>query len=645
MEIASLVSCVSCVGPSSVSVSGVICNRRLVICCPSPPSLYAGLVCFVLFGGLLRRLSVQAVVVPYGEAPLLMSSRRTVPSLVAPGLSSPCYVSAPSPWNELEYLRGRVLEDMHFELDEWSLQEIVSELQKLGYKRYAKIWYYTSGCQLSSSLRELMSNGDAMRMGRLLVSQTVKHCSVYVVDGCRKDNGVEICSNDKDYVPTEAEYSGSGFVEVEVEGESEASSEEDRFDDSADDGDHEDHFGFDVEDENDGGFANAFGGFDGPLNEHDNAQAIGVDAAVNDVTVRDDIEVGEIFEDYETEDIDSYEGDSDDMIKKRRYPKYNEAEMSREYEFKVGLEFKSLGQFKDAIREHALLNGKDIRYIKNDKILLSKGFLAGCRPIIGVNGCHLKGDHGQQLLVAVERDPNDNYFPIAVVAVEIETRNSWSWFINLLLDDIRHVNRKKWVFISDQQKDLMQVFQEIIPALKHRLCLRHLILEDKPILNMFEWIRCYWISRFTEKKKKKVEKYKDTIMLKPKRLDVIATRAMEWQARWAGGLTYEVSHKNRMTVERFVVDLLAGTYSCRFWGLCEMPCLHACCATFEKGDNPENYCSNFYSPVAYVAIYGKLVSLINGENMWPKVECDTIIPPIFRVKPERPRMVSVPRVT
>ncbi|KAL4373514.1 hypothetical protein AHAS_Ahas05G0089400 [Arachis hypogaea] len=49
--------------------------------------------------------------------------------------------------------------------------------------------------------------------------------------------------------------------------------------------------------------------------------------------------------------------------------------MSREYEFKVGLEFKSLGQFKDAIREHTLLNGRDIRYIKNDKVRCR----VGCR--------------------------------------------------------------------------------------------------------------------------------------------------------------------------------------------------------------------------------------------------------------------------
>ncbi|RYR72326.1 hypothetical protein Ahy_A02g006528 [Arachis hypogaea] len=188
------------------------------------------------------------------------------------------------------------------------------------------------------------------------------HCLVYVVDDCKKGNGVEISLNDKEYVLTEAKYNGSGLIEVKFEGESKPFSEDGRFDDSVDNGDHEDHFGFDDEDENDGEASNAFG-VDGPLNQDDNGQAAGVDAAVHDAAVGQDVKVGEIFEGYETEDIDSYEGDSDDMIKKRRYPKYNEAEMSIEYEFK------SLAQFKDAIREHVLLNRRDIRYIKNDKIM------------------------------------------------------------------------------------------------------------------------------------------------------------------------------------------------------------------------------------------------------------------------------------
>ena len=43
--------------------------------------------------------------------------------------------------------------------------------------------------------------------------------------------------------------------------------------------------------------------------------------------------------------------------------------------------------------------------------IVKRGFLVACRPIIGLDGCHLKGEYGHKLLVAVGRDPNDNYFP------------------------------------------------------------------------------------------------------------------------------------------------------------------------------------------------------------------------------------------
>ncbi|MED6199059.1 hypothetical protein PIB30_072395 [Stylosanthes scabra] len=260
--------------------------------------------------------------------------------------------------NGSEYLGGMVLEEMHCNLDQWSLQEVVNELKQLGYKGCAKLWYCESGCQLSMGLKELMSDGDAMKMDRFLVTQDVKHCSVYVVDRVRVGNGIEINSTDEDYVPT-AELSelGEGLVEVEVEGDSEASSEEDRFDDSADDGDHEDYCDFAVEDEPVGATSNAFGGTNGPLNgEANEGIAANEVVAANDKeeAAGEESEGGDISEGYETEDIDSYEGDSDDGIRRRRYPKYNDKEMNRDYEFHLGFEFNSIAQFREAIKEHAL---------------------------------------------------------------------------------------------------------------------------------------------------------------------------------------------------------------------------------------------------------------------------------------------------
>lgn len=43
---------------------------------------------------------------------------------------------------------------------------------------------------------------------------------------------------------------------------------------------------------------------------------------------------------------------------------------------------------------------------------------AHCRPVIGVDGCHIKGHHTGQLLSAIGIDANNSMFPIAYAVVE-----------------------------------------------------------------------------------------------------------------------------------------------------------------------------------------------------------------------------------
>ena len=52
------------------------------------------------------------------------------------------------------------------------------------------------------------------------------------------------------------------------------------------------------------------------------------------------------------------------------------------------------------------------------------GFLGGCKPFIGLDGCHLKGRFGRQLLSATAKDGNDNIFPVAMAVVEQENKDS-----------------------------------------------------------------------------------------------------------------------------------------------------------------------------------------------------------------------------
>jgi len=84
---------------------------------------------------------------------------------------------------------------------------------------------------------------------------------------------------------------------------------------------------------------------------------------------------------------------------------------------------------------------------------MKKGFLEGCRPVIGVDGCFLKGPFKGQLLAVVGRDGNDNMYPIAYDVVEAETKDSWIWFLKTLVSDLGHHERhSRPTFISDRQK-------------------------------------------------------------------------------------------------------------------------------------------------------------------------------------------------
>lgn len=87
-----------------------------------------------------------------------------------------------------------------------------------------------------------------------------------------------------------------------------------------------------------------------------------------------------------------------------------------------------------------------------------RAFATTCRPLIGLDGCFLKGVYGGQLLTAVGKDGNNQMYPIAYAVVEAETKDSWEWFVDLLLADLDSIESKRWCFISDQQKVYITAF-------------------------------------------------------------------------------------------------------------------------------------------------------------------------------------------
>ncbi|KAL3833744.1 hypothetical protein ACJIZ3_008480 [Penstemon smallii] len=85
---------------------------------------------------------------------------------------------------------------------------------------------------------------------------------------------------------------------------------------------------------------------------------------------------------------------------------------------------------------------------------LKKGFLEGCRPVIGLDGTHLKTERGGVLLTAVGIDGNNNMYPIA-----------YAVFIELLIDDLNIQNSYAYTIISDKQKGLIRAVEDLYPML------------------------------------------------------------------------------------------------------------------------------------------------------------------------------------
>ncbi|XP_019102798.2 uncharacterized protein LOC109133660 [Beta vulgaris subsp. vulgaris] len=68
----------------------------------------------------------------------------------------------------------------------------------------------------------------------------------------------------------------------------------------------------------------------------------------------------------------------------------------------------------------------------------------------------------------------NNIFPVAWAIVEVENTTSWTWCLELLMNDTGHIDGDGLTLMSDRQKGLIEAISITAPKADVRFCVRHI---------------------------------------------------------------------------------------------------------------------------------------------------------------------------
>ncbi|GJW12906.1 uncharacterized protein Tco_1578733 [Tanacetum coccineum] len=108
------------------------------------------------------------------------------------------------------------------------------------------------------------------------------------------------------------------------------------------------------------------------------------------------------------------------------------------------------------------------------------------------NAVDEKGVCQGELLAAIGRDGNNQIYPIAWAVVQVESTESWEWFVKSLAKDLGLADGHGITFISDGHKGLIQAVRRVVPRVEHRLCARHIYANFSKVYSGVLFRNLFW---------------------------------------------------------------------------------------------------------------------------------------------------------
>ena len=83
--------------------------------------------------------------------------------------------------------------------------------------------------------------------------------------------------------------------------------------------------------------------------------------------------------------------------------------------------------------------------------------------IVGLDGCHVKARYGGVLLVMTALEGGGQIFPVAVGIAEIESGETWGWFLQQVRSALNVGDGEGLVVLSDREKGIQKALSEFLP--------------------------------------------------------------------------------------------------------------------------------------------------------------------------------------
>ncbi|GJS90775.1 zinc finger, CCHC-type containing protein [Tanacetum coccineum] len=243
-----------------------------------------------------------------------------------------------------------------------------------------------------------------------------------------------------------------------------------------------------------------------------------------------------------------------------------------------------------------------------------------------------------QILTTVGADANNGIYPVAYVIVEAESKASWCWFLNLLIEDLGIESNFNYTFISDREKGLIQAIASMFPSAEHKYCVRHIHENMKSQfkggeLKSFNSNAYGWLMKIV------LEQWSRAYFSGRAKCDLLINNICKmFNRQLVDGRDQPIitclEYIREYLMKRIVVvqKVIAKTVgpltpsvtkiricSYKKWELTGIPCKHALAAIYNMSENSVG------------------VNPYNGRDMWPVVESRTvIIPPLYKPSVGKP---------